>query len=101
MRVPSKTISAPRGSTGPMIALRVVDLPAPLRPRRATTSPLSTARARLNRIWARPSPALKARTSSIAKVHLAHLRVGAHLVGRAGGDDLALVEHDDADGMAE
>src|ERR1051325_3085136 len=101
MRSPPKRTSPERASTRPISALSVVDLPAPLRPRRATTSPGATARSIPKRPGERPYPALRPRASSIAKVHLAHLRVGAHFSGRARGNDLALVQHDDARGVAE
>ena len=43
-----------RLSTSPTIERKVVDLPAPLRPSSATTSPSPTSSATSNRIWAGP-----------------------------------------------
>ena len=42
-----------------------------------------------------------AAASASAEIDALHIRVGAHLVGRAVGDELAAVEHHDAVGMAE
>ncbi len=42
------------GGTSPMIDFSVVDLPAPLRPSSATTSPAAASRDKPCRIWARP-----------------------------------------------
>ena len=47
---PSKTIRPVRCSTRPMMERKVVDLPAPLRPSSATTSPSPTSRAMSNRM---------------------------------------------------
>jgi hypothetical protein len=51
---PSNWIEPSAGGTRPMMLFRVVDLPAPLRPRSATTSPRLTLSETSARIWARP-----------------------------------------------
>ncbi len=55
-----------RLSSSPIIAFSVVDLPAPLRPISATTSPRPTSSATSNRICAAPYHAFSARASSSA-----------------------------------
>src|SRR5687767_1430509 len=101
MLSPLNITSPDRGGTRPMIAFSVVDFPAPLRPRSATTSPSRTSRSTSNSTWARPYPAFRPRTSSVAKVDLAYARIGADLLGGPGGDDLAEVHDDHAACEAE
>src|SRR5262245_56701778 len=84
-----------------MIAFRVVDLPAPLRPSSATTSPAPASRLTSKSTWARPYPALRPRISSVAKVHLTHPCIGTHLLRSPRGDDFAEVHDDHAAGKAE
>src|SRR6478735_7037252 len=98
---PSNFTSPARVASRLMIAFSVVDLPAPLRPSSATTSPARTSRSTPNSTRARPYPASRPRTSSIAKVDLPDARVSAHLFGRTGGDELTLVQHHDPIGVAE
>ena len=107
-----------RGRAGarirPMIAFIVVDLPAPLRPTRATHSPAPTPSETPKRICAWPyqassrcdvkhrsARAASARSRAAAEVDLAHARVVAHRRGRPFGDQLAARQHDDAVGMRE
>src|SRR5260370_16975449 len=102
-------------------ALNVVDLPAPLRPMSATTSPRSTWKESSNRICAAPYHALRFSTSSMAassprswprpgggregaagsEIDLLHLRVVADGFGIAVGDHDAAGQHDDAVGIGE
>ncbi|CPI17224.1 Uncharacterised protein [Bordetella pertussis] len=81
-------ISRPMNSTAPrrlasrpMTALNVVDLPAPLRPISATTSPRRTSRSTSNRIWAAPYQAFSPATRSSAGACVAAAaRVGSATV---------------------
>jgi len=52
--LPLKVIVPFRGGTMPMMLFMVVDFPAPLRPRRPTTSPALTLNVTPKRIWLRP-----------------------------------------------
>ena len=54
MRRPAKLTSPLAGGSKPMIAFITVDLPAPLRPSRATTSPAAASSDTPCRMWARP-----------------------------------------------
>ena len=54
MRRPAKLTSPLAGGTSPMIAFIAVDLPAPLRPSSATTSPAVASSETPCRMWARP-----------------------------------------------
>src|SRR3954468_4872647 len=92
---PSRRISPDHAGTRPIIAFSVVDLPAPLRPTRAITSPARAAKVISCSTRARPYPAESAFTSSIAKVHLAQARIGADLVRRSLGDQRAKMQRDD------
>src|SRR5690606_13191095 len=65
---PMKDSPSLRRCTMPMMALSVVDLPAPLRPIKATTSPLPTSKETPCRICAAPYQASNARTSNSAPV---------------------------------
>src|SRR6185312_11119135 len=76
MRAPAKLTSPRAGGTRPMIAFMAVDLPAPLRPSSATTSP---AFASSDTPW----------------------RIGAHFGRQAAGDQAAAIEHDQPIGLAE
>ena len=51
---PRRRTEPRRGGAMPAIALKVVDLPAPLRPSRATVCPSPTASPSPNRIWLAP-----------------------------------------------
>ena len=51
---PSNRISPRRGGTMPLMAMSVVDLPAPLAPIRVTISPSSTRRLTSRRAWTAP-----------------------------------------------
>ena len=62
-----------------MIAFMVVDLPAPLRPISATTSPRPTSSDRSYRICAAPYQALRPATSSIGSLMTRRLRVDVAL----------------------
>ena len=64
MSRPMKLIVPLYLSSKPMIAFRVVDLPAPLRPISATTSPRRTSTSTWNRICAAPYQAARSITSS-------------------------------------
>jgi hypothetical protein len=54
MRRPAATISPLATRSSPTIDFSVVDLPAPLRPSKATISPIATSNSTAKRIWARP-----------------------------------------------
>src|SRR3954471_4034248 len=115
MSAPRNTTRPRRRGIRPMIAFIVVDLPAPLRPTRATHSPAATASETPYSTWAWPYQASSDCTSSIAllrhrgrrerrssaEVDLAHACVVAHRRRRAFGDQLAARQHDDAIGVRE
>src|SRR5215218_3168150 len=86
--------------TMPHTARSVVVFPAPFAPRRATTSPSSTVRETPCSAVIGPYRALTSRSSSsgtlLPEVGLDHLRVGAHLGGRALGDLPSEIENVDA-----
>src|SRR5882672_6146478 len=84
-----------------MMALSVVDFPAPLRPASITTSPAPSVRLAPNNTRARPYPASRPASSSSAKVHLLHPRIGPYFGRRPARDHLSSMEHDNAVGMAE
>src|SRR2546430_15943272 len=100
--VPSKRIEPSRRATMPMMALRVVVLPTPLRPRSVTTSPRRTSNCAPCRMWDSPYHAFRSATESSAvsgmlgaQVGLDHLRMSGHRPVVALGDDLAAREHRD------
>src|SRR6188768_3038302 len=115
MSWPRKAIRPRFFAIRPMIAFIVVDLPAPLRPTRATHSPAPTPRETPKRTCAWPYQPSSDCTSSIAlldnrrrsegrpaaEVDLADARVVAHRRGRPLGDEFAARQHDDAVGMGE
>src|SRR3984893_2279266 len=99
-----------RGRRYPMIVRRVVDLPAPLRPTRHTTSPSFTSRDTWRRMWldwmkTSTASTLSTRTSPSSRAapdhRVDHARVGADRGGRRVGEHPALVERDDAVRVAE
>src|SRR6185436_14348824 len=96
MRSPSKRTSPDDLATRPIMALSVVDFPAPLRPNSATTCPAPAWKLTSYSTRARPYPADSPRTSSVAKVDLAQAGIGADQVRRALGDHLAEMQRDDA-----
>src|SRR3954469_21747206 len=101
MSRPSKRTCPVRPGTSRMMARSVVVLPAPLRPMTQTASPAATVSDTPCRMWLRPYQALRSRTSSIALDRLAeidapHLLVRADVVGRALGEEPAVVQHQDA-----
>src|SRR3954463_4444468 len=100
MRLPLQR-TLPLRSTSPMIALSVVDFPAPLRPVSITTSPAESSRVTSKSTCARPYPACSSLTSSNAKVNLLHAGVVADFVRAAAGNDFPGVKHDHSIGVAE
>src|SRR3954463_3841377 len=94
MRLPCSRTSPANAGSRPMMVLSIVDLPAPLRPSRATTSPAATWSCTSNRTWARPYPPSTCCISSIAKVHLAHSWIAAYCRRRPAGDHFSAVQHE-------
>src|SRR3954470_22588062 len=94
MRFPSSRTSPANAGSSPMIVFSIVDLPAPLRPSKATTSPAATSSCTSNRTCARPYPPLTCCISSIAKVHLAHSWIVACCSRRPAGYDFSTMEHE-------
>src|SRR3954466_687626 len=94
MRLPSSRTSPANAGSSPMIVLSIVDLPAPLRPSSATTSPAAIWSCTSNRTCARPYPPLTCSISSIAKVHLAHSWIVAYCSRRPAGYDFSAVQHE-------
>src|SRR5437879_2883534 len=99
---PSNLIVPEAGCMRPEIVRRVVVLPAPLDPMRATTSPLSTLIETLRRAWMRPYKASTPSSSSsatglgrLAQIRLDHAGVFADLIRTALRDLLAVVEDHD------
>src|SRR2546430_5683164 len=85
-----------------LMALRVVVLPTPLRPRSVTTSPRRTSNCAPCRMWDSPYHAFRSATESSAvsgmlgaQVGLDHLRMSGHRPVVALGDGLAAREHRD------
>src|SRR2546428_5113446 len=70
---PWKAMSPFQGRSRPAMHLRVVDLPAPLGPSRATSSPGLTCRLTLWTTWRNPYPASSSVTRSIRFVFLAEI----------------------------
>src|SRR5688572_31088983 len=101
MRCPAKRTSPAERGISPITAFSVVDLPAPLRPSSATTSPGATSSATPNRTCALPYPASSRLTSSIAKVDLAHACIAPDFRRRARGYHFAAVQDDHPVGEAE
>src|ERR1700694_3549526 len=104
MSLPLKTTRPAAGCINPEIVRRVVVLPAPLDPIRATISPLSTATLLARSALIRPSDAstpsrssraIASRSGALAQVGFDHPLVAAHDLGSAFRDLLAVVEHDD------
>src|SRR6185437_4748255 len=105
----SPIVSAPpnateprRWATMPMIDLRIVVLPAPLRPRRVTSSPSATSNPTPCRICDSPyqawrSPTLSSAASGMAGAHIGldHLRIRRHRGVIALGEDRAAGQHGD------
>src|SRR5258708_18930149 len=98
------------GVSVPLIAARVVDLPAPFGPTIATISPGCTSNDTECNATTRPYRAANPSTRSIAilrggasggcaEIRLDHLRVLAHFLGRALGDRPAVIE--DVDSVAQ
>src|SRR5262249_52063955 len=93
----------------PMMLSMVVVFPAPLRPTRHTDSPSWTAREMSSSTWAGPRKVLTREGSSTASLPVGllpeevgrHLLVAPDLVGRAVGEDAALVHGDDARAVRE
>src|SRR5215510_14153169 len=106
---PSKTTSPSRGTRSPEMARRVVVLPAPLLPRRATTSPSPTWKVTPFKARISPYDTWRFLTSSTLGVHprrpLAPAEIGfddarvlLHLGGAPLRDLLSVVEHGDVVG---
>src|SRR5688572_29031341 len=99
---PSKKTRPARAGSSPNTVLNTVDLPAPFGPMMVVIAPRAARRLVPLRTVRPPYPATtssSARMSganSVSKVRLDDRRVGAHLVGRALGDDAALGEHQHA-----
>src|SRR6516225_4523759 len=107
------------GAVSPMIDRKVVVLPTPLRPKRATHSPVSTISDTPNRICERPYALCRSLTSSVmcdlwrepdfrpprtdqirpschlSQVDPLHISVGLHLSWCALGQHSTLVHHGD------
>src|SRR5258706_10306264 len=103
--VPSKRIEPSRRATMPMMALRVVVLPTPLRPSSVTTSPRRTSNCAPCRMWDSPYHAFRSATESSTvsgmlgtQVGLDHLRMSGHRPVIALGDDLTAREDGDVIG---
>src|SRR5512140_609273 len=83
-----------------------VDLPTPLRPRRARLPPSGSVKATSSITTASPYPAVSPSTSrrlamdGLAQVDLLHAGVSRHLLGRALGEHLPADEDGDAFGEA-
>src|SRR5215470_20404238 len=99
-RSPRKSMRPAVGRSSPEIARTVVLLPAPLAPKRQTSSPWST---RSETPWSTSTAPYATRTSSSVSKDLVrpevgpdHLGVPLDRAGRALGDRAAIVEHDDA-----
>src|SRR5690606_18325343 len=94
---PLKRISPSATRFKPLMARKMVLLPAPLAPSSTTSSPWPTSRLTPSR--ARKLPYLTTTLSSCSivtpQVSLDHLRIALDLGRRALGDLLAVVEHDD------
>src|SRR5574339_928572 len=93
-----------------MMVRRVVDLPAPLRPTRHTTSPSPTSSETRRRMWLDwMKTSIVSTLSTVAcrsscaspDHHVDHPRVGPDGVGGGVGEHPALVERDDPVGVAE
>src|SRR6218665_4086399 len=98
---PSKMMSPPVTSTKPQIALRRVDLPAPLGPISATHSPAATSNetpctaSSWRTLQPGPEPAISA-SLLVSQVSLDHGGIGPDLGGRAFGNFFTKIENDDA-----
>src|SRR5688500_14428575 len=84
----------------PMIVRRQVVFPAPLRPSSIVSCFSGTAKSTPCRMWYCPICVLtpSRRSTGYSKIGFLHDRRGDDLRRRAGGDQLALVQHDDAVG---
>src|SRR6185503_279596 len=100
---PKSRTLPPRGRSQPMTEFMHVVLPAPLRPSSATTLPACNWNETACSTWLSPYSASTASSTraSVAKIHLARLRVGHHLRARALDDHAAVVQHGDAVGEVE
>src|SRR6266545_2792942 len=100
---PNRRMSPVRGGRKPMMALMQVVLPAPLRPRSASTLPGFNENETPCRTWLSPYSAStpeRAR-ASVTEVNLACFRIGDHLGPGALYDDAAVVQHGDFLGEIE
>src|SRR5712692_1751884 len=98
MERPWNAMSPFQGRTSPAMHLRVVDLPAPFGPSRATSSPWLTCRLMPWTTRRNPYPASSSVTRSIPFVSLAQVglndrRITGHLPRRPVGDLLTLAQH--------
>src|SRR6266850_469531 len=104
---PSSATEPELARSAPAIAISVVDLPAPLRPSRATASRGATRRVTSRTTTPAPYPAVRCATASLsrvgasdrAKVDLLHKGIGADLGRSPVGDLDAVIEHRDAFGQ--
>src|SRR5690349_4478733 len=99
---PAKRTWPPRARSRPRMVLRVVDLPAPLCPSSATTSPSSTRRLTPCSTVLLPYPACRASTSRSAlgialdaEVDFRERRIARDLIGFAACEHPALVQKHD------
>src|SRR4029078_9872490 len=103
--VPATRIEPARLVSSPMIARKVVVLPAPFRPMMVTHSPFFTSSETPCSTWEssyQPCRLSMARTASVivaAHVGLDHLRVARHLVIGTFREDFAARQHGDAVGQ--
>src|SRR3990172_2318558 len=111
MSSPQKRIEPPNGTQIPLRLLFSVDLPTPLLPSTATTSPSATSISMPWRISTSPYPARRPRTSSmrgrrdalrraVTEVSLDHHGVGRELPWGALRDDFPVGQHIDILGEA-
>src|SRR5690606_1144787 len=95
---PSKRMVPDQTGTRPKMALRVVDLPAPLAPMMVATSPRHTAKDTPESTWISPYPPTTFSTSSktsVSKVRLQHLVVLLNFRRQAFSDLPAPIQDDD------
>src|SRR6185436_3669935 len=94
---PSNSTRPARAGSSPNTVLNTVDLPAPLGPMMVVIAPRSARRLVPFSTVRPPYPATTSSSSRMlsTEVGLDDLRIGAHFLRRALGDDAALGEHQD------
>src|SRR5215510_4833524 len=101
MSCPARLIEPERAERCPMMVRKVVDLPAPLRPTRQTSSPAPTSIVTRRRISLPSMSTLRSLMASIGAYAFAHdrgddMRIGKKRTGRQVGKHLAFSQRDDA-----